>query len=253
MSKLRFYIDTEGNDEEAYKEAIKYACQLSKDNNEIKRIIFYTHTKQTTGWFDRIFGRENVKKLFNGVQIENCKPPLKIETKIQYKDYAFSSDIVIVCAMKNEDLFRIDDYNSVKAIIAIPWLGQEIEKWLLKWRPIELKTNKQFTSRENEMNLPCIIRQAMTELSSILSFTNDISHKLDIEKVVIYIQTLHRNGEILDADMIENYLISELKVNFGKSKYIKDVIVKVNNGKSFRNISFLGYENLYERWKNNCE
>ena len=36
MSKQRFYIATSGNDDEAYREAMQYACKLADKDPEIK-------------------------------------------------------------------------------------------------------------------------------------------------------------------------------------------------------------------------
>ena len=50
MSKQRFFIATSGNDDEAYREAMQYACKLADNDPEIKRVVLLVLTKQNTGW-----------------------------------------------------------------------------------------------------------------------------------------------------------------------------------------------------------
>ena len=52
--------------------------------------------------------------------------------------YGNASDIVICCGMDADDILKIDDYHSVKYIIAIPWLRRLTDKWIKTWNAIEI-------------------------------------------------------------------------------------------------------------------
>ena len=47
----KFYIDTEANDDKAYRLAMQFACELAKKDSNMKKIVLYIHTKQNTGWY----------------------------------------------------------------------------------------------------------------------------------------------------------------------------------------------------------
>ena len=63
MAKQRFFIATSGPDDEAYRDAMNYACELAEKDTEINKIVLLISTKQNTGWFERLYSREIVQKL----------------------------------------------------------------------------------------------------------------------------------------------------------------------------------------------
>ena len=153
MSKQRFYVDTQGNDDEAYYEAMQFACKISNTNIEIKRVIILISTKKNIEWFDRIYGKGMEKQLTKGMNFKNCKPLFKLETKKAYTSSRTLSEIVITCGLDEKDLFLIDNFESVKVIIAIPWLSNNIKKWLAVWNPIELRENPQMAINDSVPSL----------------------------------------------------------------------------------------------------
>jgi len=60
--KDRFHIDTTGNDNEAYREAMRFACQPAKDGPEIKRVILFAPTNSSTDWLERLYDSDTAKK-----------------------------------------------------------------------------------------------------------------------------------------------------------------------------------------------
>lgn len=123
MKKEHYYIDTQGNDDDAYKEAISFACDLANKDSSITKITLLIGTKQNTGWFERIYGDATVKKLFTGIRSDNCDALIKFETLKTYSDSYKPSEIVITCGLDEDHILKIEDYHSIKAIIAIPWLN----------------------------------------------------------------------------------------------------------------------------------
>ncbi len=246
----KFYIDTEANDDEAYRLAMQFACELAKKDNTIKRIVLYIHTKQNTGWFDRLFGHETVKRLFNGIKFSDCPVPFKFETKLTYKGamYGNTSDIVICCGIDADDILKIDDYHSVKYIIAIPWLRKLTDKWIKTWNAIEI-SGKEQESGEKFPEPSEIVKIAMQELTDTINMSTGISHPMDNDRAKTYIRVLHKYEAELNSDIVSSYLIGELNWDTRHAKDIEKLIDTLNNGKYFQGGEKTGLQNHYKRWK----
>lgn len=251
MSMKRFYIDTEGNDDEAYREAMQLACKLAEEDPEIKRVVLLVHTKQNTGWFERIFDSEIVKQLFKGMTFKNCKPLFKFETKKTYKDSFTRSEIVITCALDSKDVFPIDDFYSVKAIIAIPWLRVGLQKWVQTWNPIEMRGNQQSISSYPDPT--CIVKKAMKELTESINMSTGILNPFDEEQAKTLILVLHKYETSLDANIVGAYLIRELNWDTDHAMDVEKLINTLNEGRHFQGGRRTGLQNYYKRWKAECQ
>ena len=141
MDKQRFYVDTEGDDLEAYRKAMQFGCKLADIYTEIKRVILLVNHVQDTGRFDRLYGPDVVKRLFDGVSFKGCKPLVKIETLQSYEDNDRHSDLVISCGLDSDEISKIDDFNSVKVVVSIPWLRRSLESWVKRWNPKEIRVD----------------------------------------------------------------------------------------------------------------
>jgi len=250
MSKQRFYIATSGNDDDAYKEAMQSACKLANEDPEIKRVVLLVHTKKNTGWFEKLFGREVEKQLFKGITFKGCKPVFKFETKKTYNDSYTPSEIVITCGLDSDDVLPIDDFYSVKAIIAIPWLSDGLKKWVQTWNPTELRGNQEAVAAIPEPS--CIVKKAMEDLTASINMSTGINHPSDEEQAKTYILALHKYEPSLDADIVGAYLVRELNWDTDHAKDIEKLINTLNAGKYFQGGRRTGLQHYYKQWKKEC-
>lgn len=250
MSKQRFFIATSGNDDKAYREAMQYACMLAENDMEIKKVVLLVHAKQNTGWFERIFGRDTEKQLFKGTTFKNRKPVFKFETKKTYKDSYTPSEIVITCGLDSDDVLPIDDFYSVKAIIAFPWLANGLDKWVQTWNPTEIRGNQQAAAAYPEPT--CVVKKAMEDLTASINMSTGITHPSDEEQAKTYILTLHKYEPSLDVDIVGAYLVRELNWDTDHAKEIEKLINTLNNGKYFQGSRRTGLQRYYKQWKKEC-
>jgi hypothetical protein len=251
MNKQRFFIATSGNDDEAYLEAMLYTCILTEKDPQIKKVVLLLNSKQNTGWFERIFGREIEKKLFKGATFKNCGSFFKFETLKTYKDSNTPSEIVIACGLDSEKVFPIDNFNSVKAIIAIPWLANGIDKWVQTWNPIEIRGNQQAVAVYQDPT--CIVKKAMQDLTSNINSSTGISNPSDEERAKTYILSLHKYETNLDANIVGAYLVRELNWNSIHAKEMEKLINTLNQGGHFKGGKRKGLQIYYKQWKEECE
>ena len=143
MDKQRFYVDTKGDDAEAYRQAIQFGCKLADSYPEVKRVVLLINHPQDTGWFERLYGPNVVKSLATGATFKGCKPLFKFETLKTYMDSHDHSDLVITCGLDSDDVSMIDNFHSAKFIVAIPFLPNRMEKWVKTWNPKQIRVNLQ--------------------------------------------------------------------------------------------------------------
>lgn len=251
MSKQRFYIGTQGNDDKAYKEAMEYACKLAKSDSDIRRIVLLIHSKQNTGWFERLFGPDIEQQLFRGVSFKECEPVFKFETKRTYKDSHIPSEIVITCSLDADEISKIDDFFSIKVIIAIPWNQSELQKWVSTWGPTEIRGNQQAVTVYSEPS--CIIKKSMQELTESINISTGITHPLDEKKAKTFILALYKYEPSLNADIVGTYLVRELNWKTIHAKTIENLINTLNSGKHFQGGQRTGLQDFYKRWKKECD
>jgi hypothetical protein len=251
MSKQRFYIDTHGNDDEAYREAMQYACKLAENDSDINKVVILIHTKRNTGWFERLYGREVVKLLFRGTNFKDCKPVFKIETIKTYNEGFEPSEIIITCGLDAEDVLKVDDFYSVKAIISIPWLHENLQKWVQTWSPTELRGNQQVVIAYTAPS--CIVIKAPEDLTESINMSTGITHHCDEEQAKTYILALHKYEPILDANIVGSYLVRELDWDTVHAKDVEKLINILNNGRYFQGGRRKGLQNYYKRWKEECK
>lgn len=245
----KYYFDTEGNDDAAYQKAMQFACELAISDSEISRIILLIHTKHNTGWFQRLFGEEIVNKMFSGYKFSDCPATVKFETKITYRhsQYGNRSHVVICCGLDSEDIFKIDDYYSVKYIIAIPWLKKLTDKWIKTWNAKEISGKKGIDSSYPEPSP--IVKHALKELSGIINMSTGISHWMDNDRAKTYIRSLHKYEQELNSDAVRSYLVRDLHWDTQDAEDVVKLIDTLNKGKYFQGGEKKGLQNYYKRWK----
>ncbi|MES2650549.1 MAG: hypothetical protein V4663_02360 [Bacteroidota bacterium] len=251
MSIEHFYIDTELNDDSAYKEAMKFACDLADKNPEIQRVVLLAATKNNVDWLGRAFDSSTVKELFKGMRFKDCKPLFKIETVKTYKQSFKKQDVVISMAIDDEYVLPLDDMYSTIAVIAIPWQKSGIKQYMETWNPVDIRSGQQFSSEGAEPS--CIVKVALKELHESINHSTGIVNPHDNRKAKTTVLALHKYEVELDGDLIKGYLIRELKWDTKHAEDLAKLIRTLNSGKSFQGGVRTGLQHHYKSWKEQCK
>ena len=250
MDKQRFFIPANGKDDNAYRDAIEYASKLAKEIPGVKKVVLLIYTKTQISLFDGIFGRETIMQLLKGKNLNGDNLIFKIETVMTYRESYNKSDIVITFTLDSEKLFLIDDYYSVQAIIAIPWLINDLDKWLKVWGPINIRNGNHYTVTYPEPT--CIVKKAMQALTQSINMSTGITHPSDANLAKTYILALHKFEDQLDAEIVGAYLVRVLNWRTDNAQEIEKLIATLNNGSYFKGGTRVGLKAYYSRWKEAC-
>jgi len=250
----RYYFDTELNDDEAYGLAFHFAKYIAENDAKMKRIIYLVGSKNSTGWLDRLYGSDTVKRLHKGMISGQFS--VKIETLRTYRNnYGNASDIVISCGIDSKELFQVEDYRNVGYIIAIPWLKDNIKSWVATKRPSILEqTDKGIVVKEPDtIDINPIIKEAFKELTSVINNSTGINHPSDNSRAKTYVKSLFKYEDNLDPDLICSYLVNELQWDVRHANDIRKLIDTLKNGKYFVGGEKTGLQHHYKRWKENLK
>ncbi|MDH6252455.1 hypothetical protein M2347_002182 [Chryseobacterium sp. H1D6B] len=253
MTDKYYYFDTQGNDDAAYYRALNFAANLVKESNELNKIIFLVASKDATGWLERLFDSQTVKKMFTGATFSGIN--VKIETIRTYKNsYSNPSDIIICCGLNSEEIFKVQDYRQVDSIVAIPWIKENTESWIKTAKAKKINEDLTVDNSDNTATYPApteIVKKAFAELTKLINTSTGINHPSDNAVAKTYVKTLHKYESELDSDIVCSYLISELGWKTKHAADIRKLIDTLNNGKFFQGGEKTGLQNYYKRWKNN--
>lgn len=249
--KNKYYIDTHGNDDNAYKMALQFAVSLFKNDSQIKKIVFLVGSKNSTGWLDRLYGSDIVKKLFNGINQNGVL--VKIETvRTLQNNYSTETDIIIACGLNSDEIFKIEDYTNIKYIIAIPWQKELTQSWINTNQASILEINGDIitvTSKQNVLKPSLIIQEAFKELTAVINSSTGISHPSDNSRAKTYIKALFKYEPELNSDLICSFLVNELSWQTKHANEIRKLIDTLNNGRYFNGGEKIGLQNHYKRWQ----
>jgi len=246
MEKQRFYVNTEGNDDQAYLEAIAHACKLTKDNVLLNSIVLLVHTKDNTAWFDRSLGEVRTKELVKGFYFSEFNTTLKIESLKTFR----GADVVIACALHDKELLDLDGDYSVKVIIAIPWQKTGVVKWLGTWKPKDLRGS---SSSIGFAEPTCIVKEALRILTHSINLSTGIHHRSDEHLAKTFIRALRKYEPELNPDVVGAYLVRELGWNPAHARDVEKLITTLNNGRYFQGGDRTGLKAHYKKWKDACK
>lgn len=248
----KYWVDIkeDGYNKEAYARAMVFANKLAEQDNDVKRIVCYIHTKQNVGYFEPFFDNTTVNKMFDGnVRLNGFAVPMTIETKITYDKCKYSSsneDVVVAFGMDLKDLEVIDDYYCVKYIIAVPWLKDKTMPWIERWNAEEITGAKRDSGKTGVSE---IVKVAMKELSSIINMSTGISHPSDNDRAKTYIRALYKYESELNAHSVVSYLVAELGWTSSHANDVGKLITTLNEGRYYKGGEKTGLQVYYKRWK----
>ncbi|WP_214071848.1 hypothetical protein [Mucilaginibacter sp. dw_454] len=251
MAIAHFFVDTEYNDDNAYKEAMKYACELADANASIKRVILLARTQNTVDWLERAFDTNTVKQLFKGMTFKNCRPVFKIETVKTYKGGYNAQDVIITLALDDEHILPLDDLYSTVAVIAVPWQKSGIQQYLNTWNPTDIRGGQPAVAALAEPS--CIVKKALEQLTNSINRTTGINNPHDNNRAKTMVLALHKYEPELDEDLVSAYLIRELGWDTGHAADVAKLIAAKNQGRSFQGGTKTGLQHLYKAWKEACK
>ena len=242
----RYYIDCEALDDEAYRDALRFAADAAEKDTTIERIVFLAHTFNNTDMLDRAFGPGIADKFRKTYRDREIRVPIVLSSMASYaKGFHRKADLVIGMGLNDEQLFAVDDMWGVHSIIAIPWRREGMNGWVDQWGPIELRTKERPSSSE----LPSAVEQvAVRRLTEMVNMSGPLNHPNDEEDAKGVIRELVKNIPDLDSVRLKAYMVRELHWPNDEAERFKGWVDSLKEGRRFQGGTRTIHLGAFQHW-----
>jgi len=134
----RFYIPAEGPDVKALHIALYGASVLAKEyKSEI--ILIVPTLKHASGTIlSKVLKGESLKKLVKGASLKYDNAPIRMVSTQTFDPYRDNGVLVALWAGNNM-LKKIDQSDDAIGVLALRWVGSEVEDWASKHKATKLQ------------------------------------------------------------------------------------------------------------------
>jgi hypothetical protein len=245
MIRILLTNELGGDNQNQLKRAIELAGEICKKDQDIKSCILYIPTQKNTAPIEILFGNK-FKLIGKGLKLDNDGPGIQILTD-QTIQKAGSSDIIVIsiyCSI--ESVKKVDDTYNCKAIIAIPWLKDELKDWASTWSVVKINENGEEVGLVDKLTISnSIVKNAVDEFPSSLS----ISHNSDKDTVASKFKILRKHNIQYDTNEVTSYLVSEKGWTQESVEEVKNLGENIKNRKPIKAGSTKNDKQIIERWK----
>lgn len=245
MTKIRYYNENVGPDATNEKSALGCAITISKSTVAVQEIALLVHTKHQVEYFNRMFGRSMGKRLFNGIQFDAGGIAIKGYTKLTFDDFG-PDRVLVAMGLRSAELFEYDTFRTIKAIVAHPFVEDDVTDWAKTWGAINTKTDK--PSAIFPLPNPIVIK-ALDSLTRRANLGNGFVHPIDETDAKTYVSALIEYNLTLDENEITAYLVREKNWDFRALEKFLTWVRAVNSGSKLKGVDKSKFRDYIEHWK----
>jgi len=245
----RYYANVLGADQRAILACLKKANEICAKDTDVNCIVLYSYTKNNFDTVARIFGPENVNRMFaQPLRFEGIVKPVQCLTERTYNDWSQQSCIVICCHMDSKAVQKVDDFRSAKYIMAVSWLKDSLAEWVRRWNA-ECVYGEEIRNEVTEDDNLTLLRIALKEMNVRMFGSKDFHHPDDENTCKTYIRTINKYLPEVSSSQIEDILVTELNWTSSSAAQVGELLDHLKNGRTFRGGDKIGLVNYYKGWK----
>lgn len=245
----RYYANVLGADQRAILACLKKANEICAKDTDVNRIVFYSYTKNNFDTVARIFGPENVNRMFaQPLRFEGIGKPVQCLTERTYNDWSQETSVVICCHMDSKAAQKVDDFRSAKYIIAVSWLKDGVAEWVKRWNAEYLYGDK-IQDMKNEDDNQALLRIALKKMDIRMFGSKDFHHPDDENTCKTFIRTIHKYMPEVTSSQIEDILVTELNWTSGNAAQVGELLDRLKSGRTFRGGDKTGLVQYFKDWK----
>ena len=245
----RYYANVQGPEPKAILACLKKANAICRKDADVNRIVLYSYTKNNFRTVAQIFGPDNVTRMLKQpLRFEEFARPVQCLTERTYKDCSQQSSIVICCHMNSKAVQKVDDFLSVKYIMAVSWIKDELAGWVKRWDAECVYGDEIKDVKKEEDNL-ALLRIALTEMDIRMFQSKDFHHPEDENTCKTYIRAIHKYLPSVPSSLIEDILVTEMTWTSSNAAQVGELLDRLKNGRTFRGGATTGLAQYYKGWK----
>lgn len=223
-------------------EMLDLAITMTNEFSSLTEITIYVNSKDCiTSWLDCVPGIKCSQNDFtyNSLSGRICTPKTYKRANVE------SSEIIIAPCAQQADLEKIQDSLSIAAVLVIPEMEGQCDKWLLHHSAINFQTNAEFpnnlhvTELENRvigyLKYEGVMMQSLSDFKMVHYIQRQANilrmKRVDSSYDAIYKQSLLRGLSHKDAHAVANIIGSNKSYNLGTKVNYEPLIDLLNDCK----------------------
>lgn len=245
----RYYANVHGADQRAILACLKKANEICAKDADVNCIVLYSYTKNNFETVARIFGPENVKRMFaQPLRFEGIAKPVRCLTERTFSGNNQQACIVICCHVDSKALQKVDDFRSANYIMAVSWLKDGVAEWVKRWNAEYLYGDEIQDINKKDDN-QALLRIALKKMDIRMFGSKDFHHPDDENTCKTYIRTIHKYMPEVTSLQIEDILVTELNWTSGNAAQVGELLDRLKSGRTFRGGDKTGLSQYYKDWK----
>ncbi len=246
--RFRYYFNADGLNDIAIESVINKAIEIAQQNLYNSRIVFIGDSPNNDGWVERKYSRAFTKKWKRGTELPGTQIFAISNSRKNYNPS--DGDIIISLGLLCNEILMIEDYDNIRAIIALPsFMTDNVNKWARITNAINIEDN---IGADSIALPPCIVMEALKSLTNTINITNGISHSSDENLAKTYLRALTKYKIDLPEDEIESYLFKELNWKYQHTNDLLRLIKTINSGRWFQGGNKTGLKDYIKNWRVKC-
>lgn len=142
----------------------------------------------------------------------------------------WTEDIVLSLYPTPKMTDNLNDLNQAKAIVVIPWIDKEREKWIQTWNPEVLGGEE---VEIEDLDLDPRLERALSALTAKINLSTGLTYSSDRESAIQLLKILHKNRIQLNPFNMKTWALKNSWTSNGANE-LQDIAQRILEGKRFR-------------------
>lgn len=224
----RYITSSASLDSDAVADALQKVLELCASFS-YNSVILHLPSKSQLRQLSLLLGDTLIRNLKkdNSGSFNNIIFTLKTE-RIEISDW--TEDIVMSLFPTSKMTDNLNDLNRAKAIVVVPWINNEREKWIQTWNPELIGGDK---VEIEDLDLDPKLERALSTLTGMINMSSGLTHSSDRESAIQLLQILHKNGIQLNPEIMKTWALQNGWTSDGANQ-LKDIAQRILEGRRFR-------------------
>jgi len=247
--RRRYYIHTEGPDEDAMRFAFAWLLEsVKREQTAVTALLAIPAKDNLRGVITQVIGDDMARHLASGKAVpleESGSDILLITQRIKLTRWR-GGPVLAVYATK-ELLDALDELHGVTEMAVVPWRLAEVQYWVDTWAPQELRGMGP-AAQPTQVRNPVIV-EALKNLTRNVNLSTGITDPSDRKAAIDLFQRLKQAGEKFNPSEVRAWLVSQGRWSPQDADQVKSIAERVLAGRRLRGSGRVWADNIVEQWR----
>jgi len=224
----RYITNSASSDTDAVEDGLLKALELCASHSHFS-VILHLPSKSQLRQLSLLLNINLIKNLkknnhgsWNSISFTLCTERLEINE--------WTENIVLSLYPTSKMTDNLNDLNRAKAIVVVPWIDKERDKWIKTWNPNIIGGEE---VEIEALELDPRLERALSALTGVINVSTGLTHSSDKESAINLLQILHRKGVVLEPENMKIWALQNDWTSDGAND-LQDIAQRILDGRRFR-------------------